>query len=536
MRFLSFIFLFSFFITSFVGLNRLSARSKIVATVNNKKIPLHSFNYKYNEILKGAINPPTKQQFLEDLVRFEMGVQEAQRQKGRFHPQVQEEMRKLLYRWLLEKELSSQVYGIRVSENEMRRYYNSNPEIRVSHILLEMRSDTTTKQKAHYRRRAQQIYTKVKRSKRPFRELVKLYTDDLLTKDSGGDLGWQARNTMIPHYYNTAIKQRIGQIAPLIETKYGFHIVKLTGKNPYNKANKETLQQAVFENKKKRLFDVYLIGLKKRYRITKDQALMKKLASQPVNTAQKSRAIASVNKQNITFDTFQQAYTKVVNETINPPNHNQFLDDLIQFEMGVQEAKKKRIAANSTVQEEMRKLLYRWLVEKDLGSKVQGIKVSETEMRRYYRNNPEIRTSHILIELSQDATKQQKSAARKRAMQIYADVKKSKRPFEELVKLYTDDVFTKDMGGDLGWQSRSMMMPAYYNAVIKLRPGQIAPLIKTQYGFHIIKLTGKHNYNQARKEYIRLAIFERKRAKLFNDYFTRLKKRYKITKNLALLK
>lgn len=534
MRF--FAFLFSFLITSLVGLNGSAARSKIVATVNNERIPLHTFNYKYNEILKGAINPPTKQQFLEDLVRFEVGVQEAQRQRGRSHPQVQSEIRKLLYRWLLEDELSSQVYSLQVSENEMKRYYNRNPEIRISHILLEMRSGATTKQKARYRRRARQIYARVKQSKRPFKELVKLYTDDVLTKDSGGDLGWQARNTMIPHYYNAAIKQRVGGIAPLIETKYGFHIVKLTGKNPYNKANKETLRQAVFENKKKRLFDVYFIGLKKSYRVTKNQTLMKRLANQPVNATNKSRAIASVNKRNITFDTFQQEYTKIVNETINPPNRNQFLDDLIQFEIGVQEAEKRRIAANSKVQEEIRKLLYRWLVEKDLGPKVQGIKVSDNEMRRHYRNNPEIRTSHILIELNQDATKQQRSAARRRAMQIYADVKKSKRPFEELVKLYTDDVFTKDTGGDLGWQSRNMMIPTYYNAVIKLRSGQIAPLVETQYGFHIIKLTGRHNYNQARKEYIRLAIFERKRAKLFDDYFTALKKRYKITKNLALLR
>ena len=62
---------------------------------------------------------------------------------------------------------------------------------------------------------------------------------------------------MMSHYYDAAIKQRIGGIAPLIETKYGFHIVKLIGKNSYDKANKETLQQAVFEDKKEDYLNLF---------------------------------------------------------------------------------------------------------------------------------------------------------------------------------------------------------------------------------------------------------------------------------------
>ncbi len=532
----SFLLIFlSFLIVNFACLKESVAQAKVIATINNENVTIKKFNRRYNEVLEGAINPPTPKQFLEDLIRFKVGVQEAKKQSRNPNAELRSEVRKLLYRWLLEEDLSGQIQNIKVSEKEMRRYYSRNPEIKIAHIFLEMRSNATHQQKLQYRKRARQVYAKVRQSKRPFKELVRIYTDDLSTKEIGGDLGWQGRNTMIPHYYDTAIKQRIGRIAPLIETKYGFHIIKLVGKNPYDKANKETLQQAVFEGKKRRLFSTYFAKLKKSYRVNKNQVLMNSLIKQPVSRSNQKRSIASVNKKSITFGTFQREYKKIVDETINPPNENRFLDDLIQFEMGAQEAEKKNIAANFKVQKEMDKLLYRWLVEKDLGQKVQQIKVSAAEMKRYYNKNPEIRTSHIFIELNPEATQVQKAATKKRAMQIYSAVKKSKRSFEELVKLYTDDVLTRETGGDLGWQSSNIMIPAYYNAAIRQSVGKIASLVETQYGFHILKLTGKNSYKNARKEYIRLAIFEQKRKKIFDAYFDQLQKSYKIRRNLALL-
>ncbi len=534
--FTSFLSLFIYLAMSFTGWTANAARSPVVAKINDKKITLKKFQRRYNEIVEEAINPPTKRQFLEDLIRFEVGVQEAQRQKAVHRPEVKLETDKLLYRWLLENKIGTQVQSITVSERDMRAYYRTRPEIKVSHIFLETRRNITTKQKVAYRKRARQIYARVKNSKRPFDQLVRLYTDDISTKNTGGNLGWQASNTMIPNYYNSAVKLRVGQIAPLIETPYGFHIVKLTGKNTYAKANKETLQNAVFEYKKQRLFTTYFAKLKRNYKIRKNPTLMRNLLKSRQSAANKNRSIASVNGQNITFGDFQQRYKQVLSETINPPNQNKFLEDLIQFEMGVQEAEKQRIVMGSQVQRELRKLIYRWLVEKDLGQKVQNIKISENEMRNYYRNNPEMKTSHILIELGPNATQQQKVAARQRAMQIHAEVRKSKRPFAELVKLYTDDTMTRETGGDLGWQTRKTMLPSYYSSVVRLRVGQVARLVETKFGFHIVKLIDRHNYKDASKSSIRLAIFERKRKAIFDVYFDNLKKRYKITRNPAMLK
>jgi peptidyl-prolyl cis-trans isomerase C/peptidyl-prolyl cis-trans isomerase D len=180
--------------------------------------------------------------------------------------------------------------------------------------------------------------------------------------------------------------------------------------------------------------------------------------------------------------------------------------------------------------------MYKGLLEKELGQRVQKIQVSEKEMEAWYKTNPEIRTSHILIEFKPGATQTQKDEAKKRATEIYAEVKKSKRPFEELVKLYSDDPLSKQAGGDVGWQSRVTLVPTYYDAALSMKVGEIKGLIETQFGYHIIKVTGRRSYQDANKKQIRSAVFDEKRREIFNEFFAKLKKNYTIKENPSLLK
>lgn len=252
--------------------------------------------------------------------------------------------------------------------------------------------------------------------------------------------------------------------------------------------------------------------------------------------AQSNDVIAVVGSKNITAKEFNDKYEEVLKQTINPPSKELFLEDLIRFEMGVQEAMKKGLQDDPIVKERIRQEIYKGLIERELGKAVNEIKVTEKEMQEYYKKNPEIRTSHILIEFRPDATPEQKKAARDRAMEIYEEVKKSKRPFEELVALYTDDVLSKRNGGDVGWQSRLTLMPSYYEAALKMKVGEVKGLIETQYGYHIIKVTGRRSYRDADKRQIRMAVFDEKRKALFDAYFANLKKSYPIKVNKSLIK
>lgn len=241
--------------------------------------------------------------------------------------------------------------------------------------------------------------------------------------------------------------------------------------------------------------------------------------------------VASVGTKQITVNELNEKYDEVVRNTINPPNKSLFLEDLIRYEIGVQEAAKQKIENDPVVKERIRQEIYKGLIEKELGKKVSEIKVNEKEMRNFYKDNPEIRTSHILIEFRPDATAAQKKAAKDRAQEIYDEVKKGKRSFEEYVNLYTDDVLSKKTGGDVGWQTAITLVPNYYNAVLRMKNNEVKGLIETQYGFHIIKKTGQHSYQEANKRTIRASVFDIKRKVLFDAYFAKLKRQYPIKIN-----
>ena len=248
------------------------------------------------------------------------------------------------------------------------------------------------------------------------------------------------------------------------------------------------------------------------------------------------QVVATVGDKTITLKEFNERYDQIKRQTLNPPPKSLFLEDLIRFEMGVQEAEKRKMREDKTVQDRINQELYKALIETELATKIDGIKVTEAEMKSHYGKSPEVRTSHILIEVKPDATKEQRETARKRADEILGEVNKSKRSFEELVNMYTDDLATKKTGGDIGLQTRLTLTPAYYDAAVGMKVGQVKGLVESQFGFHIIKMVSKNSYEQANKQQVRAAVFDEKRNKLFNEYFEGLKKKYSIKVNSSLVK
>jgi parvulin-like peptidyl-prolyl isomerase len=95
-----------------------------------------------------------------------------------------------------------------------------------------------------------------------------------------------------------------------------------------------------------------------------------------------------------------------------------------------------------------------------------------------YDSPESIRASHILVpdtDSAQDIYQQ---------LQAGAD-------FAELAKEYSTDAGTKDLGGDLGWFERGMMVAAFEDAAFALEIGEISEPVQTSYGFHIIQLTDR---------------------------------------------
>ncbi len=133
----------------------------------------------------------------------------------------------------------------------------------------------------------------------------------------------------------------------------------------------------------------------------------------------------------------------------------------------------------------------------DLAAVQQGIVLSEDDLRTYYKENAarlagpeERRASHILINASKDMPAAEREKAKAKASELLAEVRKDPKSFAQLAKANSQDPGSAANGGDLGYFGRDAMVKPFEEAVFKMKEGEISDVIESDFGFHIIKLTG----------------------------------------------
>jgi peptidyl-prolyl cis-trans isomerase D len=122
----------------------------------------------------------------------------------------------------------------------------------------------------------------------------------------------------------------------------------------------------------------------------------------------------------------------------------------------------------------------------------QKVTVPANDVQRYYNANiqqyqtPEqVRASHILLKTEG----KDEAAVRKEAQAVLAQIKGG-ADFAELARKVSEDT-SKEQGGDLDFFARGRMVPEFENAAFAMAPGQTSDLVKSQFGFHIIRVTDK---------------------------------------------
>ncbi|WP_106498103.1 peptidylprolyl isomerase [Lentibacillus sp. Marseille-P4043] len=114
----------------------------------------------------------------------------------------------------------------------------------------------------------------------------------------------------------------------------------------------------------------------------------------------------------------------------------------------------------------------------------EDIKISDDEIKeRYERMKTEIEAQHILVEDEKTAKKVEKK------LDEGGD-------FAKLAKEYSTDKATAEKGGDLGYFSVGKMDPAFEDAAYSLEKGEISDPVKSQFGYHIIKVTDKRDKDE----------------------------------------
>ncbi len=124
------------------------------------------------------------------------------------------------------------------------------------------------------------------------------------------------------------------------------------------------------------------------------------------------------------------------------------------------------------------------------------VEVSADEVKQFHEQNlrqyaqgEERQASHILIAVDAKAGAEQKQAARARAEQLLKQVKQNPASFADLAGKHSQDPGSAAQGGDLGFFARGAMPKPFDEAVFRMKAGEIAGPVESQFGYHIIRLT-----------------------------------------------
>lgn len=147
---------------------------------------------------------------------------------------------------------------------------------------------------------------------------------------------------------------------------------------------------------------------------------------------------------------------------------------------------------------ERRSLKYLVIDDAKLAAKVQ---LTPQELQRYYEENRDryrvqdrVRVTHILLkttDMKDEGVKQAETKAQDLLKQA-----RSGKDFAELAKAHSDDSVSAQKGGEIGWITRGQTVPEFEQKAFSMQPGEISDLVKTQYGFHILKLLEKEQSRQ----------------------------------------
>jgi peptidyl-prolyl cis-trans isomerase D len=126
----------------------------------------------------------------------------------------------------------------------------------------------------------------------------------------------------------------------------------------------------------------------------------------------------------------------------------------------------------------------------------QSVQISDDELKAKYQQDIQqyqvpnrVHAEHILF-MTVGKTDAEVDEVKKKAEDVLKQAKKGAK-FEDLAKKYSEDPGSKDKGGDLGWLLQGQTVPEFEKTAFSLQPGSISDLVKTQYGFHIIKVLEK---------------------------------------------
>jgi parvulin-like peptidyl-prolyl isomerase len=202
-----------------------------------------------------------------------------------------------------------------------------------------------------------------------------------------------------------------------------------------------------------------------------------------------------------------------------------------------QEALEKALAADGLTLEAFKKdLEKRILRTKFVHSAVKvEQKAGEKELIEFFQNNvnqyrvnESYRPAHILFLILQEATPEQIRGIRKKSQKVLERIKEG-ADFAKMAMEYSEDTSSSKEGGDLGHFKKGELLPALEKEAMRLQVGEVSGLIRTELGFHILKLLDRKGGEpppfEEIKEKVQADYYEKELEKAYQQFLGKLKEK-----------
>lgn len=255
------------------GGNEKILKPNVIAVVNGQEITRQDFEKRHQWYTERYKFKVPAEQFLRNLVELELAYQEALNRKLEKDEKFQYDYKVLLSQYLLEREVYKKFENLNLSDDELKKYFESSPEIRASHILFKVDPKAAPEEVEKVKAKAKEVLKKVKAGE-DFKKLAVKYSDGPSAKNAG-DLDYFSRDSMVAEFSKAAFAlKNVGDVSDLVRTQYGFHIIKLTGIRKFKEADKKRLQTQALANRQREIYETFFEGLKKNASIAINQPLL----------------------------------------------------------------------------------------------------------------------------------------------------------------------------------------------------------------------------------------------------------------------
>lgn len=244
-----------------------------------------------------------------------------------------------------------------------------------------------------------------------------------------------------------------------------------------------------------------------------------------------NKILANVNGNSITerdIDAMIMAMGQQGAAYNNPQGRAMILDQVINKKLMLLDAEKNLYEYDAEFKAELAQIKEDMLANFAIKKVVENITVTDDEVKADYDNNPDkfktgesVEASHILVD-SED-----------KAKELLDKINAGEVSFEDAARENSSCPSSQN-GGSLGEFTRGQMVPEFDNACFSMEVGEISAPVKTQFGYHLIKLTGKKESTMLSfdevKDSLRQQLIGEKRQNAFQSKINQLKIMYPVDK------